>query len=178
MQRCDANSAHCFVYTFKQGLLSPIAHDLKLRVGTFSITFDEVSSRVEAVFDARSLSVAATMHGGAERPDSLSASDQKKVEENIVRDVLDARRYPEIRFQSDKVARSVDGKQVQIDGSLTLHGITRALKVTACAADDGYVAEVTLHQPDFGITPFTALFGALRLEPQVVVKLAVPFPSA
>lgn len=31
-----------------------------------------------------------------------------------------------------------------------------------------------VHQPDFGITPFKAMLGALRIQPQVDVELVVP----
>ena len=36
------------------------------------------------------------------------------------------------------------------------------------------VAEVRLHQPDFGITPYRALLGALRVRADVLVSLSIP----
>jgi hypothetical protein len=36
------------------------------------------------------------------------------------------------------------------------------------------VAEIKLHQPDFGIKPFTAALGALKVKPDVVVRVSVP----
>ena len=38
--------------TFREGLLSPLAHDLVLRVTAFEIAVDPAGPRVEASFDA------------------------------------------------------------------------------------------------------------------------------
>ena len=35
-------------------------------------------------------------------------------------------------------------------------------------------AEVTIHQLAFGIRPYTALLGTLRVRPDVIVRLSVP----
>jgi hypothetical protein len=37
-----------------------------------------------------------------------------------------------------------------------------------------FVAQVVLHQPDFGIKPYSAMLGALRIRPDVRIELSVP----
>jgi hypothetical protein len=37
-----------------------------------------------------------------------------------------------------------------------------------------YIAEARIHQPDFGIRPYTALLGTLRVQPDVMVRVVVP----
>ena len=61
MARHDASTAEVLVFTFKEGLLSPLAHDLKLRVTRFSLEVAETSDSVAAEFDPRSLVVLTAM---------------------------------------------------------------------------------------------------------------------
>ena len=55
MPRYDASSAKVLVFTFKEGLLSAAAHDLKLEVTKFTVDVEGTSVRAE--FDATSLRV-------------------------------------------------------------------------------------------------------------------------
>jgi polyisoprenoid-binding protein YceI len=61
-----------------------------------------------------------------------------------------------------------------VTGNLTLHGQTRS--VTATIREDGanWTTDVTLQQPDFGIKPYKALGGALKVKPEVRVTVRVP----
>ena len=61
MLRYDQNTAECFVYTYKEGVLSAVAHDLKLRVGAFWLTVDPQDSAVSASFDPNSIEVVCAM---------------------------------------------------------------------------------------------------------------------
>src|SRR5262245_51169697 len=118
--RFDASSAECLVFTYKDGLLSAIAHDLKIRVTKFSIEVDEATRAIAATFDATSLRVVGAMRDGAESPGTLTTENKRQIEENIARDVLDARRYPEICFVSSGVQET--GDTYVIKGRLALHG--------------------------------------------------------
>jgi hypothetical protein len=171
MRRYDASNAECLVFTFKEGLASALAHDLKLRVTDFAIEVDEERHAVEARFAPRSLRVVCAMAGGRESPGALAANDHEKIEENIVRDVLEADRYPEIRFSSAQVARETGGYRVV--GSLALHGRAREVSLVVREEAGRLVTEVELHQPDFGIRPYSALFGALKVRPDVKLRVSV-----
>ena len=48
MPRSTQDDARCTVYTFKEGLLSAIAHDLEIAVERFSIEWDDARTRIEA----------------------------------------------------------------------------------------------------------------------------------
>lgn len=172
MARYDSSSAECAVLTFKEGLLSAIAHDLFIRVTQFEIDVDDATKAIDARFDARSLRVAHAMEGGAPRPEKLSGSDKHKIEQNIVADVLDAREHPEVRFTSNEVVPEGDGYRLR--GTLALHGQRRPIDVVAQRRGEDLVAEVRLHQPDFGIKPYTAMLGALKIKPDVVVRCTLP----
>ena len=172
MQRFDAGSAECLVFTYKEGLLSVVAHDLKIRATRFRIEVDEVTRSVDARFDAGSLRVVCAMSDETEAPGALSAANKREIEANIIRDVLEVRAYPDIQFVSTKVARRANG--YRMTGTLTLHGMARAVSIPVEERQTAYVATARIHQPDFGIRPYTALLGALKVKPDVTVRVTLP----
>ncbi len=171
----DALTAECLVFTFKAGWASAIGHDLKLRVESFTVDFDPTSGDLEARFDAGSIRYVCAVQHGREEAGALSRRDRRKVEEAIVSDVLDARRHPEIRF----AARGVwpeSGRFVVVmnhHGELTLRGRTEPLRVEVETTDDGWRAHAVVHQPRWGIEPYKAMLGALRIQPDVDVHLTL-----
>ena len=161
----------CFVLTFKEGMLSAIAHDLKIAVERGSVTVMDDGS-IEATFDPTSLRVVCARKGGKDAPGTLSAGDKKKIEGNIAKDVLHSRKHGEVRFVSKSVAQ--DGERATITGELTLHGTTQPIAATATKEGGRWVTEVPIHQPDFGIKPYTAMLGTLKVQPTVKVRLSLP----
>jgi hypothetical protein len=170
----DQNSAECLVFTYKEGLLSVVAHDLQIRVARFEVDVDDATFAVTARFDAGSLTVVAAVRDGVPAPGALSDGDKRKIEQSIVDDVLGAKKRPEVRFTSTAVTKEGDDG-FRIEGDLALHGHTRPLTLHARRDGDRLVAEVSLHQPDFGIKPYTAMLGTLKVKPDVTVRCAVPW---
>ncbi len=175
MPHFDAATAECLVFTYKEGLLSAIAHDLEIRVERFDVDVDEAALAVRARFDPASLRVVTALREGAPMPGALSNADKSKIEQNIRDDALETREHAEIRFVSSAITR--EGKGARIAGDLTLHGKTRPVTLEARAEGDRLVAEVRLHQPDFGIKPYSAMLGALKIKPGVLVRCALPLAS-
>jgi polyisoprenoid-binding protein YceI len=161
--RFDESSAECRVFTFKEGLLSPLGHDLELRVGRFTIDVSDDRRTVEAKLDAGSLRVAAARVDG--RSEDVSARDRASIEKTIVDDVLHARKYPEILFCSI----SVEDREIR--GTLTLHGRSREIRCAHEVAGARHTASVRLEQPQFGITPYRAMLGALRVRADLLVEV-------
>ena len=173
MTRFDATTAECRVFTFKEGALSAIAHDLELAVGTASIEVGD-DLAIEARIGLAGLRVLHAVKDG-HATSALSDGDKRKIERTMAEDVLDTRRHPEAVFRGK--AEPVGGSY-RISGELTLHGKTRPLEVRTRAAEGGkQVAEITLHQPDFGIKPFSAMLGTLKIKPDVKVRVTLPWPA-
>jgi hypothetical protein len=159
--RFDEGSADCRVFTFKDGMLSPLGHDLELRVSRFTIDVSDDRSRVEASFAADSLRVVAGSGGAV----PLLDRDRKSIEETMRDEILQARRHPKIEFRSSAIS------DAEIRGTLTLVGRSREI---GCAREvQGAEQSVTaqIHQPDFGIKPYRAMLGALRIKPDVTVRV-------
>ncbi len=167
-------TATCHVFTEKEGLLSKVAHDLRIRVDSFEVSIEgEGDERaVHATFDPRSLVVETALASGRDNPGALSASDFRKIEDTIRKEVLHTRKHPKIEFRSTRVED--DGDDLRVTGELTLHGRTRELRLRVRDAGEAWETEATLHQPDFGIAPYKAMLGTLKIKPDVRVKLRVP----
>lgn len=172
MPTYDESNAQCLVYSYKDGLLSKIAHDLKHRVTRFSVHVDPRTGQVEAEIDATSLRVECVVKDGAEQTNGLSADDKRKIEDQIIEDVLHADVHPVIRFRSTRVAEGEDG--LRIEGALSLNDCMRPVHTIARRVANSYQADLTIHQPDFNIKPFSAMMGTLKIKPEVVVRVILP----
>jgi polyisoprenoid-binding protein YceI len=159
------------VRTFRAGLAARLAHDLVLVVRRFSVELSELE--VTATFEADSLRVAGAWRDGRELPGALSAADRQEIEARVCGpDVLDAARWPQIRFRG--TARA-EGAGWRLAGSLALHGQERPIELSVTGtAEGGQIARATLDQRDFGIRPYSALMGALRVKPEVQVEVELP----
>lgn len=165
MARFDASTAEVLVFTFKEGLLSAVAHDLKLRVGRFTI--EEDGGRLTGTFDVASLQVVCAVKQGADDPAALSSANRAEIEKTIVHEVLDARRHPQVRYEASQVSAQ------RVEGQLTLRGVTRPLPGVRRDEGGRRVAEFELDQRDFGIKPYSAMLGALKLKPEVQVRVSL-----
>ncbi|MEZ4235397.1 MAG: YceI family protein [Myxococcota bacterium] len=163
--------ARCEVFTYKEGLLSAVGHDVKLAVERFEVTVE--ADRVEATFDAGSIAVVCARKDGRDNPGALSDKDKRTIEGYVRDDVLHSRRYPKITFASEVFEEEGEDER-RVEGELSLHGRTREIEATVRRDGDRWVCRVRLHQPDFGITPFKAMLGALRIQAHVDVELSVP----
>jgi polyisoprenoid-binding protein YceI len=162
MPTFDAAAVDCRVSVFREGLLTSVGHDVTLRVTSLSLEVED--DAITADFDAGSLRVTT---------EAVSASDRQKIERNA-EETLETRKYPKIEFRSASVVR--DGDRARIEGDLTLHGVTNPISVEA--RDDGkcWTAKTVLDQRKFGIKPFSAMLGALKVKPEVEVDISVPHP--
>jgi polyisoprenoid-binding protein YceI len=111
----------------------------------------------------------------------LSAEDKAKVESQLVSpEVLDANRFPEIRFIANRLvvsSQKTDELEGTVSGKLSLHGITRPLEVPVRIWRRGnaqvVLGKVSFKQSDFGIAPLRKAGGAIAVEDRVLVDFAV-----
>jgi YceI-like domain len=158
----DAAAVDCRVSVFREGLLTSFGHDLTLKVTNLSLEVGD-DDGIVADFDPSSLRVET----------EVSASERKDIEKNAEK-TLEPQKYPKIQFRSVSAVR--EGDRARIEGDLTLHGVTNPLSVEA--RDDGarWKATIVLDQRKFGIKPFSAMLGGLKVKPEVEVEISVPHP--
>ena len=164
------SNASITIFTYKEGLLSKVAHDLQIKVTSFTVNATHDTIRASA--DTRSLRVEHCMKQGTPDPKALSAGDKRKIESNIVKDVLKTRRFPTVTLNSGEIKDH--GDRLEIRGELNLHGQRRTVNITAKRNGERYVAEFWIHQPDYGIAPYKALMGAIKLKPNLKVVVSTP----
>ena len=161
MARYDASSAEILVFTFKEGLLSAVAHDLKLKATKFTLDVEGTSAKLE--LDASSIRVVTSMKDGAENPSAIPTSKYGEIEKNATGDVLQVKKFPSIQFVTTSVS------DTEVVGQLTLHGQTHEVR----GRRTGNSAEFRFEQRHFGIKPFSAMLGALKVKDEVIVKVAL-----
>ena len=172
MPTYTAATAECLIFSFKDGLLSRVAHDLKIQVDRFEVKVDEESKAIEATFEVGSMRVICARKDGRDEKGTLSRGDIKKIQGNITKDVLNAKKQPQVKFVSSSV--SEEGDSATLEGTLTMNGRSKSIRTTATKRDGKWVATLRLHQPDFGIKPFSAMMGALKVQPGLDIELAIP----
>lgn len=172
MPTYTAQTASVHIYTYKAGLLSVVGHDLLLRVGTFNIDVDPEEPSVRATFDPGSIVVINAVSGETENPSALSDEDRQTIQGYLHKDILAVSRHPEIVFTSTDVYREDD--EWEVEGDLMLHGTQHSITLTAASEQEHLVGEVVLNQPSFGIKPFSALMGTLKIKPDIRVVVRIP----
>lgn len=165
----DGTGVSMEVFTYKEGLLSKIAHDLRIVVPNPKVHFDGES--LTARINLQELQVASAQKDGRDSP-SLSDGDKKKILKSLHNDSLKTRRHPEAVYEAK--AHFPDDTHAELKGKLTLHGTTRDLPISLAQKDGRWFGEVVIQQPDFGIKPFTAMLGALKIKPEVRITFSAP----
>ena len=148
--------------TTRQGLAAQVGHDLTIEVvrwsGTVTMGDEPTDTTLELTAELDSLRVLSG--SGGVKP--LSERDKREIVNNAKK-TLQADTYPELRFVSEQVTATGD-----MAGKCTLHGTERPVRVeiTPTGADK-YRATGTIVQSQFGIKPYTGMFGALKVADEV-----------
>lgn len=96
---------------------------------------------------------------------------------NTLRGILDSEIHPQIRFNSRVVTRSAES--VTVEGDLTIRGETQPVTVGGEFTDDRVRGSATVTQTRWGIKPYSAFLGALKLADDVGVEFdAALVPTA
>jgi polyisoprenoid-binding protein YceI len=164
------------VKTGRQGMASKVGHDLTLEVtnwkASVTVDADAGQSAVQATIEPRSLEVVAAT-GGAK-----AVSDKDK--RDIVKNIAGLLGNNSITFESTGVQVRND-TTVAVTGNLSIAGKSRQVILDLTLAPDGAAARlkgrVPVVQSDFGIKPFTAMMGALKVKDEVEVDLDVRLPT-
>jgi polyisoprenoid-binding protein YceI len=159
------------IFTYKRGLLSRLAHDLRLSVERFELELD--GSAVIARFHASSLRVDGTVKKGRLDPRGLSPKDVRDVLDNTRDRVLHSRRFPLITF-TGQAQRSPAA--LAVAGTLDMVGRRAPISLSLRIQGDRARGQVELQPSRWGIQPFEALMGAIALQDRVVVAFDLALP--
>jgi polyisoprenoid-binding protein YceI len=133
----------------------------ELRIPVESLTVDEPQLRSQE---------------GPEFPPEVPQSAKEGTRANMLgKALLDAQSYPEILVRSEDIAQTSDGLRAKVQ--VFVRDQPRTLEVPLRYEVRGSElmasGELPLKQTDLGLTPFTALMGALQVRDEMQVKFKV-----
>jgi polyisoprenoid-binding protein YceI len=161
------------VRTRKAGAASKAGHNLRIEVTSWRATLDVAEDPAQTAMaltaDARSLRV----REGTGGVQSLGDDDMRNIEQTIDDEVLEG---AAIAFSSRRVERGPDGT-LSVEGDLDLAGTRRPVAFALTAGDDGRLSGTArIKQTDWGIKPYSALFGTLKVVDEVDVEIDGTLP--
>jgi polyisoprenoid-binding protein YceI len=162
------------VRTGRAGAAAKAGHDLLIEVAAWEATLrlgdDPAETSMELDADARSLRV----REGTGGIQSLGDDDVANIHSTIDDEIL---KGEAIAFRSTQVT-GADGR-LAVQGELTLAGTTRPLGFDLAVGDDGRLTGVALvKQTDWGMKPYSTLFGALKVADEVRVEIDAALPQS
>ena len=159
-----ADGSTLWVKTARSGAAAKAGHDLVIEVGSWEGTL-ELGEQPSVTLDADGTSLRVVQGTGGMQ--ALDDGDKDNIRQTIDDEVLN--RQP-IEFRSTAV--EPDGGRISVRGDLTLAGATNPIAFDVTLGDDGRLsASATLKQSDWGMKPYSALFGALKVADEVEVVL-------
>ena len=169
VHRLGPDNATLSVRHERGGAAAKAGHDLVIHVTSWEATLvlgeDPAETSMELTADATSLRV----QEGTGGMQALGDDDMANIHQTIDDEVL---KRQDIRFRSTRVQTRADGGRIRVEGDLTLVGKTQPIAFDLAIGDDGTLsATAVVTQTAWGMKPYSALFGALKVKDEVEVVL-------
>jgi len=164
--------------TFRDGLVAQAGHDLTIEAvrwsGELVMAPDLTPESLTVSIDLGALVVRAGT--GGIKP--LTERDKREIAVTA-RKVLSADRYPEATFAATSFEPGADHAGGTIVGTLTLAGRSQPQRLQVTEAAPGqYRATTTIRQTSFGIKPYSAFLGSLKVADAVEFEAEVDLSQA
>jgi polyisoprenoid-binding protein YceI len=161
------DNASLQVKTGHHGAAAKAGHDLVIDVtdwqATLEIAEDPAQSSLKLSADPASLRV----REGSGGVQALSDGDKAKIDRTTAGEVLQGK---PIEFRSTGVTAAEGDGRLSVSGELELAGQSHPVAIELGIGADGHLsAGATLNQPDWGMKPYSALFGALKVADAVEI---------
>jgi polyisoprenoid-binding protein YceI len=169
MYELGPQNAKLIVDTGRSGGAAKAGHDLTLEVtawnGTLQLGEEPSDTSVTLHVDGSSLRVREG-RGGIKK---LDDDDKQNIRQTIDEEVL---RSTSIDFRSRAVEGAPERGGLTVRGELEFAGRANPIEFDLDVADDGHLTgRATVKQSDWGIKPYSALFGALKVADEVEVTV-------
>lgn len=168
------NDGKLLINVYKDGVAAKMGHDLTLVATSWSGKADidpdnPASASVSATVDLGSLDVVEGK-GGAK---ALSEGDKADIKKNIEKTLGRG----QASFESTGVSGTAP--RLQLNGTLELNGKSRPVNIDVTADESGHATATTsFKQTDFGLKPFSAMLGALKIKDPVDITIDLQLPTA
>lgn len=165
--RLDAAQSRFMVRAFSGGLLWFKGHDHFIAVREFTGEAELTTN----VLNPASLQFTVRADSLAETRDVFTEAQKQIINKEIRELVLETAKYPEIVFKSSGVKGKPTSSgqfEIQIEGDLTLHGVTRHIQIPATVTLSGRDlrarGEFSINRSDYNIKATSALHGTIRVR--------------
>lgn len=164
------DSGELLVRTGRSGAAAKAGHDLVIEVGSWAATLevatDPGQSRVELTADGGSM-IVREGKGGIQ---ALGDDDKQGIRDTIDKEIL---KRTAISFHSNAIAPSTNADRLQVQGELELLGRRAPITFDLTLGQDGTLsAAAVVKQTGWGIKPYSALFGTLKVSDEVEITFA------
>jgi len=163
------------IRTSRAGLGRRAGHDLAIEATRWAgnatiLISDPGQSSVTVTVEAGSL----TVREGTGGLKPLTDADRAEIKRTLESEqLLHTAEHPTITFRSTRVTGTPE--DFEVTGELTIKGRTHPVTVHGGSDGDGQVCGwATVHQSTWGIKPYTAFLGALKVADEVRIEYAVP----
>ena len=156
------------VHVGKAGLFSGFGHTHTISAPVAHVVVDSKSKTAAITVLAKDMKVI---------DKEVSDKDRAEIQATMLGPkVLDAQRFPEIRFTSTRVGETVP-QRFRVIGMLQLHGVTKRLEFPVSGTPEHYSGKAMLKQTDFGIQPVSVAGGAVKVKDEVEIDFDI-YPVA
>jgi hypothetical protein len=161
--------------TRRTGAAAKAGHDLLIHVTSWEATLvvgdDPADTSIELDADGGSLRV----REGTGGVQALGDDDKANIEKTIDDEIL---KRGHVAFRSAGAGPGVGGG-VRVRGDLALADASQPIEVDLRATDDGrIVATSVATQSGWGLTPYSILFGTLKVVDEIEVRLEARLPQS
>lgn len=159
----DVSRSTITIHVGKAGLFSVAGHEHWVNAPIASGSLDETNPKVNFTVETARMTV---------KPDpKVDAKTQAQIQKDMEEMTLEPGKYPEITFHSSRIEKSADGWKVE--GSLTLHGVTKTVSVNVTRKGEAYAGHTVLKQTDFGIKPISVGGGAVKVKNEIEIDFEI-----
>jgi polyisoprenoid-binding protein YceI len=165
-------SGRLLVKTARTGLGAKVGHDLTIEVTRWhgNVVADAAHpDRSSVTIEAEVGSFEVREGTGGVKP--LTDADRADIKNTIRSKILNTARHPAIEFRSSQVSGTEES--FRIDGDLTIAGVTQPVTVEGRLDGDRAQGSAVIVQSRWGIRPYSAFLGALKLRDEVEVRFDI-----
>lgn len=172
-----ADRGRIVLLTTRDGLAAQAGHDLTIEVSKWSAELEVADDLTATGLTVRADLNSLVVREGTGGVKPLSDRDRREIAVTA-RKVLGVNRHPEATFSASRFEPGPDGGGI-MDGTLKLAGAARPLRLhVSQTGPDAYHAAGSVRQSDFGIRPYTAFLGALKVSDAVSIAVDVELPGS
>lgn len=158
------NNGEMLVKVYREGMAKKAGHDLIIEVKSWSATATVAEPITESSFSGTADVGSFSVRTGVGGVKPLSDGDKADIKKNITQKILTS---PTITFESTGVNPSTNTLQ----GNMTIMGKSQPVDIKLTESGGKVNANLTVVQSKWGIKPFQAMMGALKVRDAVDVEI-------